>query len=69
MALSSTLRRSRQWRFMLLACLAPGSEDIAAMLKREEILQLFPNDPVATVMLRALSRTLQPEMSGQTIDE
>jgi hypothetical protein len=29
----------------------------------------FPNDPVATVMLRALSRTLQPEMSGQAIDE
>jgi hypothetical protein len=34
-----------------------------------EILQLFPNDPVATVMLRDLLRSLQPEMPGQRIDE
>jgi class 3 adenylate cyclase/ABC-type nitrate/sulfonate/bicarbonate transport system substrate-binding protein len=34
-----------------------------------EILQLFPSDPVATVMLRDLSQSLQPEMPGERIDE
>jgi adenylate cyclase len=34
-----------------------------------EILVLFPNDPVATAMLRGLSPHLRPEMSDQAIDE
>src|ERR1700722_2914906 len=44
--------------------------DVAGAARHyREILQEFPNDPVATVMLRDLSRSLQPEIPGQPIDE
>ncbi len=46
----------------------PGSAINGARYYRE-IMQLFPDDPVSIVMLRDLSRSLQPEMPGQGVDE
>jgi class 3 adenylate cyclase/ABC-type nitrate/sulfonate/bicarbonate transport system substrate-binding protein len=44
--------------------------DVAGAARHyREILQLFPDDPVATVMLRDLPRNLQPDTLAQGIDE
>jgi adenylate cyclase len=44
--------------------------DVAGAARHyREILQLFPDDPVATAMLRDLSRNLQPDTLAQGIDE
>ena len=48
-------------------CLEQGEIDAAAFVYRE-ILEVFPNDPVAKVMLRDLSPNLQPEAPGEKID-
>ena len=49
-------------------CLARGDVTGAADGYRA-ILELFPNDPVAKAMLRALSPSLQPEMPDQEVEE
>jgi len=44
--------------------------DVAGAARHyREILQLFPDEPVATVRLRGLSRNLQPETPGQGIED
>jgi hypothetical protein len=48
-------------------CLELGEFDAAAFGYRE-ILEVFPNDPVAKAMLRDLSPNLQPEAPGEMID-
>ena len=48
-------------------CLEQGEFDAAASVYRE-ILEVFPNDPVAKVMLRCLSPNLQPEAPDEIID-
>jgi Adenylate and Guanylate cyclase catalytic domain len=49
-------------------CFEQGEFDAAASLYRE-ILQVFPNDPVAKAMLRDLSPNLQLEMPNQGFGE
>jgi adenylate cyclase len=44
--------------------------DFAEATRRyREILESFPNDPVAKAILRDLSPSLQPEMAGEGVDE